>query len=575
MREKRSRFYVTSFLIIIGVIVGQFLVPLISSIALDKLVALGGTSFDIWDQFGGYISIFAGLLFLELIIWRVQIYIWWGYQQRTMKTISEACFEKLIYESSRFHTNRFGGALVNQVNKFVGAYERLGDEFMFSILSTFVAFIATGIILWPKTPQFVIFFSLISSVFLVSLVFRARTMVRLQSEEAAAQNKQTAQLADSITNIQTVKSFAHEQEEISRFKKRTSHVLKRGLILRDASVKTDIFVNIFTSTLYFSALVFGIYAVAKNGASIGTILLITSYSGNLTRRLWEMNRVMKNVARGFGDAHDMTQIFQLKQEVSDPIEPKELNVIRGDIKIQNISYAYPEQPDMPLFKNLDIHIKPGEKVGLVGRSGGGKTSLTKLMLRQMDLSSGTIFIDNIDISSVKQRNLRSKIAYVPQEPLMFHRSIAENIGYGRPDATDKEIMIVAKMSHADEFIASLPKQYETLVGERGTKLSGGQRQRVAIARAMLKNAPILLLDEATSALDSESESLIQDALWKLMENKTAIVIAHRLSTIQKMDRILVMEHGRIVEEGSHKELLGKKGKYAELWSHQSGGFLED
>ena len=193
----------------------------------------------------------------------------------------------------------------------------------------------------------------------------------------------------------------------------------------------------------------------------------------------------------------------------------------------------------------------------------------------MDIESGQILIDGQDIANVSQRSLRQHIGYVPQDPLLFHRSLIENIRYGRPEASDKEVIAVAKLAHADDFIVSLPKGYETLVGERGIKLSGGQRQRVAIARAMLKNAPILVLDEATSALDSESEALIQDALWKLMENRTALVIAHRLSTIQKMDRIIVLEDGKVTEEGSHKDLLQLEGTYARLWAHQSGGFLED
>jgi ATP-binding cassette subfamily B protein len=210
----------------------------------------------------------------------------------------------------------------------------------------------------------------------------------------------------------------------------------------------------------------------------------------------------------------------------------------------------------------------------VGHSGSGKTTLTKLLLRFSDVDGGTISIDGQDISHIKQEDLRSHIAYVPQEPVLFHRSLAENIAYGKPDATKDEIREAARKAHADEFIQKLPKGYDTLVGERGVKLSGGQRQRIALARAILKDAPILVLDEATSALDSESEKLIQDALKKFMKGRTTIVIAHRLSTIQSMDRIAVLKDGSIAEQGSHRELLANKHTYAELWKHQSGGFLE-
>jgi len=252
-------------------------------------------------------------------------------------------------------------------------------------------------------------------------------------------------------------------------------------------------------------------------------------------------------------------------------------VRQGAISIQNVVFDHEEKdsPNAALFNNFNLEIKPGEKIGLVGRSGSGKTTVTRLLLRFMDIDSGKISIDEQNITAITQSDLRSAISYVPQEPLLFHRSLSENIAYGRPDATTEQITQAAKNAHADEFIRTLTDGYETLVGERGVKLSGGQRQRVAIARAMIKDAPILVLDEATSALDSESEILIQDALWKLMEGKTAIVIAHRLSTIQKMDRIVVMDKGTIVEQGSHKELLAKNGVYAKLWAHQSGGFIEE
>jgi ATP-binding cassette subfamily B protein len=253
-----------------------------------------------------------------------------------------------------------------------------------------------------------------------------------------------------------------------------------------------------------------------------------------------------------------------------------LVVGQGAIDCSDVSFHYNDAKDTDsIFKNLNLHIKAGQKVGLVGHSGGGKSTLTRLLLRFDDITGGTITIDGQDIKGITQTSLRQAISYVPQEPLLFHRSIRENIAYGNLEASQAAIEKAAKMAYAHEFIKQLPDGYDTLVGERGVKLSGGQRQRVAIARAMLKNAPILVLDEATSALDSESEKLIQKALWELMEGKTAVIIAHRLSTIQKMDRILVLDHGEITEDGTHKQLLKKDGTYAKLWAHQSGGFIED
>jgi ATP-binding cassette subfamily B protein len=245
------------------------------------------------------------------------------------------------------------------------------------------------------------------------------------------------------------------------------------------------------------------------------------------------------------------------------------------VTFKDVTFTH-DGADDALFQDFNLSIAPGEKVGLVGHSGSGKTTFTRLLLRFSDIQGGEILVDGQNIAGVTQDDLRSRIAYVPQEPMLFHRTISENIGYGIAKPDMKKVETAAKLAHADEFIQLLPKGYDTLVGERGVKLSGGQRQRIAIARAMLKDAPILLLDEATSALDSESEVLIQDALWKLMEGRTAIVIAHRLSTIQKMDRILVLEDGKVIEQGSHKQLLKKKnGVYAKLWAHQSGGFIDD
>lgn len=575
LRKHKVAFSLSMILAGGGVIVGQFLVPLIVAESVDRLVELQGQSFSIATQFGWLLAGLAILLTAEIILWRVQNFILWGMETDVMKELSERCFAVLIRKDHKFHTNRFGGSLVSQTNKFVGAFERLLDEFVYNGFTMVVAFITTIVILWPKSPQFVIVFTLISFVFVVVMYLRTKIEYPFSVRTAASETKQTGQLADAVTNIGTIKPFAHENLEDRLFSQKTLDVKHKSLAMRRISMLNDTISNGFTSVLYFIAILFSIISVVSFGASIGTVLLINSYGSNLLRRLWELRRVMKNITRSFGDAHDMTEILKSEPEIQDVRHPEKLSVVRGDIQFKDVTYAYAEQPDKPLFKNLNLHIKPGEKVGLVGHSGGGKTTLTKLILRLMDLNGGQIAVDGTDISKVTQQDLRTSIAYVPQEPLMFHRAIADNIRYGRLDASQQEIEAVAKMANAEEFIRDLPKGYTTLVGERGTKLSGGQRQRVAIARAMLKNAPILLLDEATSALDSQSEVLIQDALWKLMEGKTAIVIAHRLSTIQKMDRILVLDQGEIVEQGTHKELIRRSGTYANLWKHQSGGFLED
>lgn len=271
----------------------------------------------------------------------------------------------------------------------------------------------------------------------------------------------------------------------------------------------------------------------------------------------------------------MTEILLENKEITDTSHAKNLKVSKGAINVDAIDFAYSDAKDEGIFTKLSLSIPGGQKVGIVGPSGGGKSTLTRLLLRFDDVTDGAITIDGSNVREVAQESLRKSISYVPQEPLLFHRSIKENIAYGKPDASMTEIEAAAKRAYADIFIEKLPNKYDTIVGERGVKLSGGQRQRIAIARAILKDAPILILDEATSALDSESEAYIQRALTSLMKKRTAIVIAHRLSTIQKMDRIIVLDEGAIVEDGTHKQLAKQNGLYATLWAHQSGGFIEE
>jgi ATP-binding cassette subfamily B protein len=305
------------------------------------------------------------------------------------------------------------------------------------------------------------------------------------------------------------------------------------------------------------------------------MFLVVNYALSAIQQLFEFSSSgLRTYNRAFGDAVDMLLILERESEVRDPARPERSVVRAGEVRFDDVTFRHAGSSD-PLFAGLDLCIAPGERVGLVGHSGAGKTSFTRLLLRFSDLDAGAILLDGQDIAAITQSDLREAIAYVPQEPLLFHRSIAENIAYGRLDADGCEIELAASRANVTQFVAGLPDGFDTLVGERGVKLSGGQRQRIAIARAMLKDAPILLLDEATSALDSESEALIQDALWALMEGRTAIVIAHRLSTVQRMDRIIVLDEGRIAETGSHEELLVDSGGiYASFWARQSGGFLE-
>jgi len=384
----------------------------------------------------------------------------------------------------------------------------------------------------------------------------------------------TGFLADVMTNIAAVKAQGSEPDE----KETASEV---------AEIRTSRDLDVMRSFLKFSAGYASVITVINTGAvaaavlaaeagvvDIGAIYLAVTYTLTVTSQLWSINEVIRNYNKVLGDAHEMVEILHLPAAVRDR-DHTELVVRHGGIEFEDVTFGHDGQYEHPLFEHFDLAIAPGEKIGLVGQSGSGKTTLTRLLLRFSDLQEGRILIDGQDIAEVTQRSLRQQISYVPQEPLLFHRSLRENIAYGLPGATEDQIRHAAERAYALDFIESLPDGFETLVGERGVKLSGGQRQRIAIARAILKDARILVLDEATSALDSESEVHIQQALAQAMAGRTTLVIAHRLSTIQAMDRILVMDAGRIIEQGSHRELLAAGGTYAALWTHQSGGFLAE
>jgi ATP-binding cassette subfamily B protein len=562
---------------VIATIVGEIIPPLIIARAFNHMQTLTAAERTLeLSSMTVYIYSYLIVMFASIVVWRTQAYATWKYSILAERDIYIYLFDHVQRMGSKFHANRFGGALVSQVNKFVGAYDRSVADFTWNILTGVTAFVVSLGILFAVSPVYALVLLAVSSIFLAVIYHRMKYQAPFNRRLASSESEQTAKLADNITNIATVSAFAGEDHEYELFKKQANTTKNKYLQMMNVQMKNELITQSSTNTLNFLAVALGIIAITKLGISVGTLYLIIIYTINLTNRLWQSMFVVRNINRAFGDAAEMTEILQLEPEVKDVEQPVELLVKNGNIRFDSVNFKYTEKSkDTEVFNNLDLEIKGGEKVGLVGHSGGGKTTITKLLLRFADIQSGTILIDGVDISKVRQTDLRKSIIYVPQEPLLFHRSLADNIRYGKLSATHEEVVKAAKLAHADEFISQLSEGYETLVGERGVKLSGGQRQRVAIARAMLKDAPILVLDEATSALDSESEKLIQDALWKLMDKKTAIVIAHRLSTIQKMDRIVVLENGQIAEQGSHKELLDKNGIYAKLWSHQSGGFLEE
>lgn len=556
----------------------RFLPALIVAGILNRLSEGNFVSGDLWGSFGWPIlAAIASEAIGAVLIWRLVVYFNWKLEGLVVRNINRKVFDHLMQMGASFHANHFGGSLVSQTQKLAGAYLRFTDTTLFQTLGLIWALIFTGVILAGRAPLFVILLITFAALYLFCAVFITRKVRRLNADEADLSNAQTGNLADSVTNVMAVKSFAAEDYENQRFASATEKTRQASMRLMRAVLKREVVFSSTTTTINAIAIVMATASVVLWDANIGTVFLVLSYTSDILVRLWDFStQTLRQYYRAFGDSQAMIEILAIEPEVKDPAKPQKSRIKKGAIEFNDMTFAHPDsREDESLFANLNLTIKPSEKIGLVGPSGSGKTSLTRLLLRFKDLDGGTITIDGQDISKITQQDLRSSIAYVPQEPLLFHRSIRENIAYGNPDATDKQIQSAAEKAHAAEFIDKLPKGYDTLVGERGVKLSGGQRQRIAIARAILKDAPILVLDEATSALDSESEKLIQDALWKLMQGRTAIVIAHRLSTIQKMDRIIVLDNGEITEQGSHAELLKRKnGTYAKLWAHQSGGFIE-
>ena len=517
----------------------------------------------------------ASELWTSVIGNRLITYIVWTFETAMQRDLYARCFSKLTNQTLFFHSNKFGGSLVSQTNKLVGAVERFWDTIIWSILPLIISLVGSIIVLSTLLWQYALFLLIFSIVFSLVVYYGSKPMAKLTKKEAKASNKLNGQLADVISNILAVKSSGAEATEQKFFTKTVSSWRNSSLDVMRGFLKISTVYSSISMTMKVSAAAFSVYAAQNNLISVAAVYLIITYTSSVTRELWNMNGIMRNYNRIIGNANDMVEILQTPTTLIDKSDLK-LKVTNGEISMDKITFTHDEGQGDTLFHDFSLDIKPGEKIGLVGASGSGKTTLTKLLLRFADIDSGKITIDGQDISEVTQASLRAKIAYVPQEPLLFHRSVRENIAYGRPDATDAEIEEAAKKAGAYDFIVGLKDGFDTMVGERGIKLSGGQRQRVAIARAILKDAPILVLDEATSALDSESEALIQKSLETLMENRTSIVIAHRLSTIAKLDRIIVLKDGKIVEDGSHDELINKKrGVYAKLWARQSGGFIEE
>jgi ATP-binding cassette subfamily B protein len=550
--------------------------PYVVALIIDKVSTTTVTSDEVFTVFGPYIALLLGANILGQVSSKLQDYSAWKLEIRANYLLATRAFDTLSNQSMTFHSNRFGGSLVSQTQKFMSSYAILMESLIYAIIPIVLTAVFTIGMLVEAVPLYVAILVALLIIYVIVAYLMYKRVLPLNEAAAGSQNALSGELSDSITNILAVKTYGRESYERGIFNGANLDAAAadsrrmRASTLRGAVTSTIIVVIMMVVIIFITG------GNAWFGISAGTLVMMFTYTYSLTMQFNRINMTFQQVNRGFGDAHDMTLVLDEPTLVADVPGALPLTVTEGRIDCNNLTFWYADADEKSkVFRDFSLHIPAGQRLGLVGRSGSGKTTLTTLLLRLSNLQQGSITIDGQDISQVSQVSLRQQVAYVPQEPLLFHRSVRENIAYGRPEATEAEVYEAARKANALEFIEQLPQGFDTITGERGVKLSGGQRQRIAIARAILANRPLLVLDEATSALDSESERLIQDALKNLMEGRTSIVVAHRLSTIASLDRIIVLSEGRIVEDGTHAELVEKGGEYAYLWSRQTGAYLTD
>lgn len=557
---------------VLGGVLANSVLPLVYRQIIDT-VTLGANA-----NSAHFLAISIGLLTLVtvgyMICFRIADYLHAYAQSNILKHLADETFTRIGEHSQAFFADTFVGSLVAKAQRYVRSFEDLHDTFVFNIVTNVAILCSTLAILFWLAPILAFIFMCWFGVYVLITTWMLKRKIPLDVAKAAAQSTTTGALADAITNMMTVKMFARFSAEQLRLGKITSDLERKRRRAWNWDNFQRFVQNIAVATLIISVMAVAVSLWLKGEVSAGTIVLVQIYLVSLSDITHNLGRQIARTVQSLNDAKEMIAVFKAPASVQDPKEPITGRITKGNVVFNNVSFSYASE--RMIFKNLSLTIPAGQKVGLVGHSGAGKTTITKLLLRFADVTNGEITIDGYNIADMTQDNVRKYVSYVPQEPVLFHRSLKENIAYGNPRATKAEIIAAAKKAHAHEFIQTLKDGYDTLVGERGVKLSGGERQRVAIARALLKDAPVLVLDEATSSLDSISERYIQDALKKLMEGRTTLVVAHRLSTIQNMDRILVFSKGRIIEDGSHSELIANKdGVYYELWKEQSSGFIQD
>ena len=549
--------------------------PYVMSLIVDKVSAQPVEASQVFSTYGPFVLALILINVFGQAASKLQDYTLYKLEIAASYDLATMSFDALCNQSMSFHSNRFGGTLVSQTSKFMSAYNQIIETINFPFMPVLCSIVFTCGILAPRVPLYVAILMLLLVIYASVSYYMYKRILSLNEKAAGAQNNLSGELSDSVANILAVKTYGREDYERGLFDAANKEVVLRDSKRMWASLTRGIITACITVVIMSVVAVFIAGGNAWFGITPGTLVLMFTYTYTITNQFNFINNGLQRFNRAFGDASGMTAVLDEPRLVDDKPGAPDLEVTEGAIQFKDIDFFYTDgNARTQVFDKFCLSIPAGQRVGLVGMSGAGKTTLTKLLLRLSDIQEGSILVDGQNIANCTQQSLRRQIAYVPQEALLFHRTIAENISYGRPEASREEVRKAAAQANALEFIERLPQGFDTVTGERGVKLSGGQRQRIALARALLADCPVLVLDEATSALDSESEKLVQDALETLMRGRTCIVVAHRLSTVANLDRIVVLDGGKIVEDGPHAQLVEQGGEYAHLWGRQTGAYLD-
>lgn len=569
LKPRKNWVFLMALLGVIWAFTSTFM-PWMLKMVIDNAVSSSGARQHVFQAVMPWVAGYLSLWLLLCVSMRFLDWVRLKLFPVLREDISMHMFSWLTQHSHRYFQNNLSGSLINKINDMQSAVINILNT-VDDVYSQSLGLLVAMAVLFTVHPIFAFIMLGWVIVFLTITFLFLRPIKKYSQDYAESITQFIGNMVDSISNIMNVRLFARFSEENRYIEKNVKEAVKRDQALQARVIRMRIFWDATIILLLGVNLIVLVNMYSKNLVTIGDFTFVTSLSISILWNLWFVAGQFVSFTEQVGRCNQALSIISAPHEIVDALDASPLELKQGEIRFSDVTFHYDE--GARLFDNKNILIEGGQKVGLVGFSGSGKSSFVNLILRLFEVESGEILIDGQNINHVSLQSLREHIALIPQDITLFHRNLLENIRFGSPSATDEEVIAAAKKAHCHEFISQLTEGYQSLVGERGIKLSGGQRQRIAIARAILKNAPLLILDEATSSLDSVTEQYIQESLYQLMQNKTTIVIAHRLSTLAKMDRILVFDKGRIIEDGTHDSLLALNGHYAKMWHMQAGGFL--